>query len=279
MENLKLFSGGIKLKTKENLHLPQPLEAFRDILIPSLQPSSIIIPHNSTTSLTASKFAGCPYLPKKLLHPRDTDGNYMYLLAQINFTEGEFPSCFPSQGLLQIFISKNICQPKQQVIELLWQQDYKIRYYPTLLPEDDLVNDFSYLETLDTFPIENEMGILFLPNVEPVSATDYRLEYYFKTPLSQYGIISDDERTLEDIYYEKYLGANHKIGGYPYFIESDSRRNSEFLQSYDTLLLQIVTNDNHGINYGDTGIIKFFINHKQLMNLDFSNVYLHAEQY
>ncbi|MEL3962687.1 YwqG family protein [Lysinibacillus endophyticus] len=267
------------MKTLENFDLPQQLEGFRENLIPSLKPSSLIIPYNTTTSLTASKFAGYPYLPKNQLHPKDSDGNYMYLLAQINFSESTFPATFPNQGLLQIFISKNLCTPEHQVVELLWQQDYKIRYYPTLLPESDLIHDFSYLETLNTFPIENEKGILFIPNVEPVSATDYRVERYFKKPLSQYRIINDEERTLEDIYFERYLGADHKIGGYPYFIESDSRENSEFLQSYDTLLLQIVTNDEHGINYGDTGVLKFFINQEKLMNLDFSNVYFHAEQY
>ncbi|WP_161946702.1 YwqG family protein [Ureibacillus xyleni] len=267
------------METKENFDLPQQLEGFRDKLIPSLQTSSIIVPYRSIISLTQSKFAGYPYLPKIQSHPKDSEGNYMYLLAQINFSEATFPEPFPTQGLLQIFISKSLCNPKQQVLELLWQHNYKVRYYPTLLPENEITQDFSYLNPFNNFPIENEMGLKFTTHVEPVSATDYRLEKYFKKPLSHYGVISDDELTLEEIYFKSYLGAEHKIGGYPYFIESDTRKNSKFLESFDTLLLQIVSNDDHNINYGDTGVLKFFINSNELMNLDFSKVYLHAEQY
>ncbi|WP_158674398.1 YwqG family protein [Lysinibacillus antri] len=268
------------METKDFINLPHQMERFRDKLVPSLLKNTLITPYRRITSPTESKFAGYPYLPKTHVHPKDLKGNYMHLLAQINFSDSIFLPPFPEKGILQIFISKDLCFPEAQVKELYFQQEFKIRYYPSILPEGELVQDFSYLSNLGSdFPIQNEMGLIFSDHMEPVTATDYRLKQYLGFPLSDYGHISDDEQTLEDLYFETYLGAEHKIGGYPYFIEEDSRTNSEFLKRFDTLLLQIVTNDEQGIVYGDTGIIKVFINREKLMKLDFTEVYFHAEQY
>ncbi|RTQ94576.1 DUF1963 domain-containing protein [Lysinibacillus telephonicus] len=272
--------GGITLEFERFFELPHQLECFRNKLEPSLLNTSLIIPYHRITSLSESKFAGNPYLPKMQNYPKDPDGDYMYLLAQINFAKAPLMFPFPSQGIMQIFVSKSVCYFENQVQEFLFQQYFKIRYYATVLPEDQLTTDFTFLKSSsnEVFPIiQNEMALTFTNRVEPVSATDYRVEKYL--PLSSFGVISEDERTLEDIYFEKYLAAEHKIGGYPYFINSDKRKDSSFLRKYDTLLLQIVSNDEQGIMYGDTGILKFFISKEDLINLNFSNIYFHGEQY
>ncbi len=139
----------------------------------------------------------------------------------------------------------------------------------------------AYLEHFDyeSFPIGEEMALSFNTEMEPVSAMDYRIETYLKEPLSHYIATSNDERSIEDIYFEHFLGAEHKIGGYPYFIYEDTRKNSLFLRRFDTLLLQIISNDAEKIMWGDSGIIKFFINRQKLLNLDFSDIYFIAEQY
>ncbi|RKJ62569.1 DUF1963 domain-containing protein, partial [Butyricicoccus sp. 1XD8-22] len=59
----------------------------------------------------------------------------------------------------------------------------------------------------------------------------------------------------------------------------DTRKNSPFLRRFDTLLLQIVSNDEQNIMWGDSGVIKFFINQQKLINLDFSEIYFVTEQY
>ncbi|WP_449443775.1 DUF1963 domain-containing protein [Ureibacillus acetophenoni] len=51
------------------------------------------------------------------------------------------------------------------------------------------------------------------------------------------------------------------------------------MRRFDTLLLQIISNDEENIMWGDSGIIKFFINKQKLLNLDFSDIYFIAEQY
>lgn len=270
------------MELERHLELPHQLESFRNKLESSILSTSLIIPYHRMTSLTESKFSGIPYLPKIQNYPKDPEGNYMYLLAQINFADVCLTAPFPKQGILQIFISEHLCIPDNQVNESIFQQHYKIRYYATELPNDELITDFSFLNTVPNkiYPlISNEMALRFINSVEPVSATDYRLESYLEKPLSKFGMISEDDRTLEDIYLEKYLAAEHKIGGYPYFIINDKRKDSSLLRKYDTLLLQIVSNDDQGIMYGDSGVLKFFINRQNLMALDFSDIYFHGEQY
>ena len=39
------------------------------------------------STLIESKLSGFPYLPKQKSYPKDIHGNYMNLLAQINFSE------------------------------------------------------------------------------------------------------------------------------------------------------------------------------------------------
>ena len=118
------------------------------------------------------------------------------------------------------------------------------------------------------FPINKELKLQFSTMIEPVSATDYRLSHYFNPSLLKEHI-SIDGRTFYDLYLEKFLSAEHKIGGYSYFIEKDFRENYVALQHYDTLLLQIVSNDEQGIMWGDSGVISFFINAKKLTAVGF----------
>ena len=70
-----------------------------------------------------------------------------------------------------------------------------------------------------------------------------------------------------------------KMGGYPYFIGEDIRKNDLSRQTYDTLLLQIISDDELDIMWGDCGVLKFFINREKLEKLDFSDVLLFTEDY
>lgn len=263
------------MATRTFIKLPYQLEPFRNQIEPSAMDATLLIPIHSNPSLTKSKLAGYPYLPKTYTHPKDSNGDYMLLLAQINFSEIPSLPFFPKFGLLQFYISKKLCYGNERKIELLFQQDFKVRYFPTVLTDPNLEKDFTYLRFIKGFPIQQEMGLLYKNIVEPVSATDYRRENYFRLPKP----FDMDELPLEDIYLKEFLAADHKIGGYPYFIESDTRKGSALLEKFDTLLLQIVSNDEDGIMIGDTGVLKFFINHKKLQNFDFSSIYFVMEQY
>ncbi|HWK22624.1 MAG TPA: YwqG family protein [Ureibacillus sp.] len=267
------------MQTKKSITLPTQLECYRHKIESSIVNSLWITPVKEKPSITDSKFSGSPYLPKSHIHPKDSNGDYMPLLAQINFAQLLSPSLFPNEGLLQFFISRSISYSTQKKMELLLQQDYKIRYFPKLESEEHLVADFSYLQLDNSFLIQDEMKLEFQIKLEPVSATDYRFEEFMTHSQIEEPFFSEDDRTFEDIYLENFLSAEHKLGGYPYFIEYDTRKDSTFLKKFDTLLFQIISNDEQGIMYGDSGIIKFFINQQSLKNLDFSTIYFVAEQF
>lgn len=267
------------MPTDYGLYLPQPLEDFRNSIESSAIEALWLTPKEQLLGLTESKFAGKPYLPKSHIYPKDSDGRFMPLLAQFNF--GQMPPLpdFPSKGILQFFISNQFGYSTAEKEERFFQQEFKVRYFPEILPESQLVDDFSFLEISEKFPIQHEMGLDYQRLLEPISASDYRREEYLYTPFLKDKIISEDERTFEEIYNEAFLAADHKLGGYPYFIEEDTRKDSALLKRFDCLLLQIVSNDEQGIMYGDSGILKFFINKQSLLKGDFSSIYFVAEQY
>ena len=265
------------MSTARDLNVPKELEKFRVNLLNSALKTAIIAPGKSKPSISSSKFAGAPYLPVSAVHPKDVHGRYMLLLAQINLSDVDIGEPFPSEGMLQFFIPQR-CYEYVKINTP--EKKFFVRYYPSILNPSQLTEDFSYLATCDyaTFPIEKEQSIQFHSVIEPVSATDYRLAQFFNPSLFKQ-IITDDERSFHDVYLASYLSADHKIGGYPYFIEKDFREVYRELQQYDILLLQIISNDAHGIMWGDSGVMSFFINSDKLMQLDFSDIYFHTEDY
>ena len=88
---------------------------------------------------------------------------------------------------------------------------------------------------------------------------------------------NEGEESFDDILEEindEISGCGNKIGGYPYFAQSDPRE-YDGLDVYDTLLLQIDSMDDYENGYimwGDCGVCNFFINKDKLKNLDFSDV-------
>ncbi|WP_168193903.1 YwqG family protein [Lysinibacillus sp. SGAir0095] len=267
------------MRTEKSIYIPRELESFRNQIESSLVDSIWITPTEGYLSLTDSKFAGYPYLPKSHLYPKDSNDEYMPLLAQINFSDLPINPLFPSKGLLQFFVSNKFSYPIGKKEELLFQQDFKVRYFTTILEKNQLTEDFSHLMMNRGFPIQKEMKLEFHKMSEPVSATDYRREKFLHPEELKDEFHSDVGQTFEGLYLENYLAAEHKLGGYPYFVDCDTRKNSAFLKKFDLLLFQIVSNDEQGIMYGDSGIIKFFINQHALRSLDFSSVYFIAEQF
>lgn len=265
------------MNSAKSLHVPKAFTNFRIHLQNSVAETVIISPGLVNPGIQASKFAGYPYLPQDSPYPKDDDGQPMLFLAQLNFSEFQLGEPFPTHGILQFYIVQK-CYSK---IKLgIPATQFKVRYYPTLVDAAQLTTDFNSLGHLnyEHFPIDQELAIQFSKAVEPVSATDYRLTQFFN-PLVLNETITIDGRSFIDLYLESFLSADHKIGGYPYFIKQDMRQHSVLLQRYDTLLLQIISNDAHGIMWGDCGVISFFINSEKLKGLDFSDIYFHTEEY
>ena len=264
---------------EKSISLSRQLESLRTVLEPSAIEYMKMSVSTKASSLINSKLGGMPYLPKGAPHPRDEKAEYMLLLAQINFSEEVFPSPFPTKGLLQFFISPLAYEQTLKTGGILTPNYFHVRYCPTITTEN-LVTDFTYLQHVQThiFPIKQELPLSFSKKIEPVSATDYRLTNFI-TPTLMEQFTNTEHQPFAEIYLQYFSGADMKTGGYPYFIGEDIRGNYPSLQTYDTLLLQIVSDDAIDIMWGDCGVLKFFINRDKLQRLDFSDVLLYTEDY
>ncbi len=240
-------------------------------LIDSTNKESFLLKFHSATELTTlNQIAGTPLNNPYSSIPKDENGNDMLLLAQIDFKEIPLKKPFPSNGIVQFFVNEDFGKYhfKKE------NEQFFVRYIEHSLISEETPYSYSKTARVTSAPIPYKFsGTL---NVEPVSPFDYRYENYFNG-FDQ--IISEDERTFHEIYTICFLGAEHKIGGYPYFIHEDFRAKHTHLQKYDTLLLQLVEDDEYKIGYRDSGIISFFIEEEKLINKDFTDVYMHTEHY
>lgn len=226
--------------------------------------------HPASELTTLNQIAGDPFINPYISIPKDIKGNDMLLLAQIDFKDIPLQQPFPSNGVVQFFVNKDFGKYHFQK----QYEQFSVRYIEPISDSDYIPYSYSDKNHIASAPIPYTFsGIL---SVEPVSSFDYQYETYF-SEFNQ--IISADERTFHEIYTICFLGAEHKIGGYPYFIHEDFRLKHTHLRKYDTLLLQLVDDDEYKIGYRDSGIISFFIEKEKLINKDFTDVYMHTEHY
>jgi uncharacterized protein YwqG len=254
--------------------LPHYLQPYKTLIDQTTKESVKLRFKDTAPELTESKIGGTPYTENYSSLAKDNEGHPMQLLVQLNCKELHLPYPFPQDGLIQIFVNQqfgNIHTSKTA-------DQFHVKFIATIEQiedEDSLLghhfNPSKYFPIQKTYALQGEMML------DPVSSLDYRYNDYFT--FEKLCLITEDERTFEEIYFETYLGAEHKVGGYPYFIENDFRVGKAQLQQYDTLLLQLVSDDEHYINYRDSGIVSFFINSEKLKDLDFTDIYMHIEDY
>ena len=270
------------------LDLPPGLEQFRSKLEATVKPYVEIETHlTRNVSLWQSKFAGFPYLPKNFDYPKTPEGDYLYLLAQINFAEVPHLEGFPETGILQFYLARTASygldfdNPTNQT-------GFRVLYFPNpYLNEDNLVTNFDFLPRLwhrgqDDIPFyvfpsysphRNDCFVLsFKLKSAPISDCDYRFEELIGTEIWE--VFEENNYVIWEEYHDKFV-VGHKIGGYPYFIQDDPRKFLTEEEPY-ILLLQI---DSDGsafekifIEWGDVGICNFWIKQSDLKNLDFSKV-------
>lgn len=260
--------------TTLSLKLPKEFEKYRSELEQTVKPFVSIQAERGETTLFESKFGGKPYLPKSSEHPKDEQGNYMNLFAQINFEEVPHIEPMPESGILQFFLS-----PVDDMYGLDFdnptaQKNYRIIYHPVVLKdESELVTDFSYVPALgdEYSPIVEEGRMTFELKAAPVSIDDFRFEDLIDIDLSQ----TVDHQGYEDfheLYFEELGAEGHKIGGYPYFTQEDPREKDGPTSEYHILLFQADTDDDIELMFGDSGVANFFIKEADLRNRDFTNV-------
>lgn len=271
------------------LELPPELEPFRSRLEATVKPYIEIktqVTRNAT--LWQSKFLGFPYLPKCFAYPTTPDGDYLYLLAQINFAEVPYLEGFPDDGILQFYVAKDERYGSSE--ELGSQESFRVLYFANPdLNEANLTTNFDFLPTLWDEDFEDYIPFYILPGYSPHKGECFSLKFSLKhSPITTcdyqfdelvgqeiLDVLRRNNYALWDGYYRFEQG--HKLGGYPNFTQEDPRAYCTLDDEESwKLLLQIDSDgsatDKIHIQWGDVGVANFFIKESALKRLDFSNV-------
>jgi uncharacterized protein YwqG len=214
----------------------------------------------------ASKLGGAAYWPKRHKRPVDVDHQPLHLLAQIRLEQ-----------LLQFFIQStdfygaNIDE-RMDMESLSKQRYFKVVHWPELSTEYDVLpareGEMLPLRTHKVF------GMKFNPRTETLSISDFRSDQLFEK-LSYWQAIKAysaknavDPQLLWNMLDDRdVIGAQHKLGGYLFFTQSDPRADARY-----ELLFQLDTDDAVDMMWGDVGVANFFIQPEDLKRADFSKV-------
>lgn len=262
----------------QSAKLQEVLAPYRPLLDQTEKPLIQLQIKQGKTGPYDSKIAGDPYFPKNDEYPVDGEGHPMKLLAQINF--GQLPKLkdYPETGLLQVFISLHDDLYGMNIDQKTEQKDFWIKFIEEpFLAEEDLLTDFSFVKIPDDFyfPVTKEGAITGELSSETISVEDFRFEKVtgkrswdlFEDAV---GIDGDEADQLLDEFYETASGFGHKVGGYPGFTQEDPRTYVD--QEHTVLLLQIDSDDEVDMLWGDCGIANFFIKPEDLKRKHFENV-------
>ena len=247
---------------------------------------NIIIEENNSLNLTDSKFGGLPYISTDSDTPKDSNGNQLALLAQINCSELPENTLYPKDGLLQFWISRN------DDFGLDNKKDYCVKYIKDIednITKESILNKYKLLneENSDEYSPFNKKNtsfeLKFEKGISTITSTDFLFEdIALKTihelfPDENIKDLYDDlERDVFDTLFRAFNGVNHAIGAYPTFTQWDPR-NPEDKDAYGVTLLQVESHwnndpNNNEIMWGDSGVANFFINKEKLEHLNFEDV-------
>lgn len=212
-----------------------------------------------------------PYLPKDFEYPKSSDGEYLYLLAQINFTEIPTLEFFPKKGILQFYVEAD-GEIFGLNFENATQQDrFRVIYFPEpYLLESELITDFSFLPPIKKddwlMPLEGCCALNFQHKFGVIDLNDHKFDFF-----ETYGA---ESKTIWHEYFNKFCLDQHKIGGHPNFIQNDPRYQYSQDEEEYVLLFQMGMEDNEAIYicWADGGIANFFIKKSALEKLDFSEI-------
>ena len=243
--------------------------------------------------LTDSKAGGTPYLPRGEAWPVDAGGTPMILLAQIDCAQLAALPDFPHTGLLQFFLGVDDVFGAD-FDDLTVQSGFRVIYRETVDPTvtaADISNPVT-AEVWETPLCSGPCRIVFGEvRGQEISGEDYLFEKEFlqawnrrrpekplRTLWDYYSLFPKGERDYSIFDAEpdgSEKGPRHQLDGYPFFTQTDPRREAPEYGDFDTLLFQL-DSDGRGpddlVLWGDCGVGNFFINREALKRRDFSRV-------
>jgi len=251
--------------------------------------------NRSAVSLTGSKFGGTPYFPKRFKYPCNFRGEPLRLLAQLNFDELPELDGFPQKGILQFFVNEGELWGLDFDNPPEIQNNYRVIYHETILDGDEVAHDLpQFSKKRGSLPFVGEFSIHAEYEYCPMTITDFRfnktfMEIYKKHINTNENMFIDlDVEIQDDIWDYLFDGRQdvfpqkgHRICGYPYFCQEDSRGFGSDYEAHTILLFQMDSDGDvektesgewEKIAWGDGGVANFLITSDALKRLDFSDV-------
>ena len=257
------------------------LEAALEVFKQTNRPYLKLMPSRRPTGVFDCKFGGVPYLPPGFEYPHtadDTDRKTpLKLLCQLNFAKLPQLPGFPTGGILQFYIAytadddvfgADFDNPTRQ-------DRWRVVYHRELIADESVLQSPPELTDEDgVFPFEGEFALEAEEGSMPISPNDYGWEDFMENVFEPSAIgwqlkgkYTEDE--IDTALEERVHEPGHRIGGYPFFTQSDPRHYEKYC-GYSVLLLQIDTDTD--IMWGDAGVANFFITPEALRRGDFTDV-------
>lgn len=250
------------------LTLPPELEPHRGKLMDTLLSYVKIKPQASRpTEWWESKVGGWPYLPKEVPFPATPQGQPLFFLAQINFSEiPNAPAPLPQAGIVQFYIDDDDYYGMDPD-DMDNADHFRVLYFPNVVQDAaKLQTNFPQLRPYDGLPHHPDVSypLSFSIETEIAPVSDYRFwQHMGQDFFQQFG---QREWDLMDTYGDVVTATGHKLGGYAYFTQDDPRSPSDPM----LLLFQLDSDEPMDLMWGDMGVGHFFIREKDLVARDFS---------
>jgi uncharacterized protein YwqG len=274
----------------EITYLPPQLKSFAGKIADSKLSHVDVMPIIGPTTRWNSKLRGVPYYPKDMPWPVDVDARPLVMLVQINFSEMPGLDGYPTEGILQIYISAGYLPEKQ-----MWgmrndneyntdqecrtdQSYFRMIYFPRALHDaEGLITATPAVEFDDDygFPALDEALLTFAEGSSYVRPEDYRFRRFFGQDGFDFFHGRDRDMSHVRDAYEKFMGGRRyvaRIGGYSRVEQQDPRL--EFPEE-DWIVLFSLDSEGDGdyvVGWGGGGIGNFYIRPQDLARRDFSKV-------
>ncbi|MBO5164729.1 MAG: DUF1963 domain-containing protein [Ruminococcus sp.] len=206
--------------------------------------------------VTNSKLGGLHYWDASMPYPEN-----MSFIAQFNLSQLPQTKKLPHEGILQFFSD---CEDKCRVV-----------YHKTIDPdftEDTAVSlGIPSIGSSESMPFEGECGLEFRLTEMFIGSNDVYGRDIIRKAAAELRLDVPDDAELDEFLLESEADGHHLLG-YPCFTQYDPRDPNG---KYNTLLFQLDSemSERFSIMWGDFGVADFFINDKDLENLNFDDVF------
>ncbi|WP_164993380.1 YwqG family protein [Macrococcus sp. DPC7161] len=278
------------LTVKEQLAYQRFVDQLMDVELPTRPYIKLTSFELIDETLLSSKVGGTPFLKSFDDIPVDANDEHMALLFQINLSDlPDEQEIIPAKrGLIQFWISADEdlygCD-FNKVSEKVNNRLIYIEDLETGLTFEAIKAHFEELEIdEDVLPYRGVIGFDFELSEQSIvqSASEFHpiMDDIWKKANPDFDYKQNISEHIELMHVvHKTFSSNdvfHQIGGYPFFTQEDPRYGFEDLSDFDTLLIQIdsdnVADDTDAsIMWGDCGVCNLFVRHEDLAQMKFDD--------